>query len=102
MNIIRRPAFIRDVTHYAIYIAKDNLDAAARFINATEETCGLLAKEPGLGHAEKFRKVVGVRSFRVSGFEKYLIFYRSHDDTTEFLRLIHGARDLPRILKSQT
>jgi toxin ParE1/3/4 len=98
MNIIRRPVFVRDVTRYAIYIARDNPDAAARFINATEEICGRLAKEPGIGHAEKFRKLIGVRSFRVPGFEKYLIFYRSHEDTTEFLRLVHGARDLPRIV----
>jgi toxin ParE1/3/4 len=97
MNIIRRPAFLRDVTRYAIYIARDNSDAADRFITASEETCGLLAKEPGLGHTEKFRKLIGVRSFRVTGFEKYLIFYRQQEDAIEFPRLFHGARDLPRL-----
>jgi toxin ParE1/3/4 len=99
MRVVKRPAFLRDVTRYAIYIANDNPDAAERFIIAAEQTCDLLCRQPALGHAEKFRKLIGVRSFRVSGFDNYLIFYCESSDSVEFLRLIHGARDLPRVFK---
>jgi toxin ParE1/3/4 len=99
MRASKRPAFLRDVTLYAIHIARDNPDAAQRFIAAAEQTCDLLCRQPGLGHSEKFRKLIGVRSFRVSGFDNYLIFYSDNPDSIEFLRLIHGARDLPRIFK---
>jgi toxin ParE1/3/4 len=99
MRAIKRPSFLRDVARYAIHIARDNPDAAERFITAAEQTCDLLSHQPGLGHSEKFRKLIGVRSFRVSGFDNYLIFYSQSPDSVEFLRLIHGARDLPRVFK---
>jgi toxin ParE1/3/4 len=95
MRAIKRPAFLRDLSRYALHIAKNNPDAALRLIDAAEATCNLLIGQPGLGHAEKFRKVVGVRSFRIKDFDKYLVFYRTSEDSIEFIRLIHGARDLP-------
>jgi toxin ParE1/3/4 len=81
MRGIKRPAFLRDVIRYAINIARDNPDAAERFITAAEQTCDLLCRQPGLGHSEKFRKLIGVRSFRVSGFDNYLIFYSENPNS---------------------
>jgi plasmid stabilization system protein ParE len=68
------------------FISQDNPDAATRVIEAAYKTFDTLAANPGLGKPRKFRnsRLLGIRSFRVSGFESYLIFYRS----------IPGARDL--------
>ena len=95
MKVTKRSAFVRDLDRYAARIARDNPDAALRFIDAAEQACALLCAQPHLGTQEKFRKLIGIRSWRVPGFEKYLIFYRV-TDSVEVLRLIHGARDLPR------
>ena len=35
-----------------------------------------------------------MRSWRVEGFEAYLLFYRSKGGDVEIVRLLHGARDL--------
>lgn len=39
-----------------------------------------------------------VRSWRVRGFPRHLIFYRALPDRVQILRVLHGARDLPRAL----
>ena len=55
-----------------------------------------LAEMPGMGPSRTFinPRLAGVRSWPVSGFENYLMFYRPTEHTLEFLRLIHGARDI--------
>jgi len=39
----------------------------------------------------------GVRSWTVTGFENYLIFYRPVEGGIEILRVVHGARDLENL-----
>jgi plasmid stabilization system protein ParE len=34
----------------------------------------------------------------VRGFPNHLIFYREHAGLLEVVRIVHGARDLPRVL----
>jgi toxin ParE1/3/4 len=99
MTLLKRPAFFRDLDRCAAYIAEDNPDAARRLIAAAESACEALASQPGMGHEEGFRKRAGIRSWRVGGFEKYLIFYRIDAGSVEILRLLHAARNLPRFFK---
>jgi plasmid stabilization system protein ParE len=37
----------------------------------------------------------GIRSFRVRGFDSHLIFYQLRKEEIFFVRLLHGAMDLP-------
>ena len=78
------------------HIADDNPDAATRVIEAAYETFKTLAANPGLGRLRKFRdpRLKGVRSWLVSGFDNYLIFYRATPDGIEVLHVYHGARDI--------
>ena len=96
MILLRRPAFFGDLDHYVAHIAKDNPDAAKRLLAAAEETAKMLLRHPEIGHQESFRKQQGIRSWRVNGFDNYLIFYRINPDSVELLRLLNGARDLPK------
>jgi toxin ParE1/3/4 len=60
-----------------------------------------LTHRPDLGRIRRFRdpRLHGLRSCPVDKpFGKLLIFYRATDDTLYAVRLIHGARDLPRRL----
>src|SRR5438067_1568928 len=97
MILLKRPAFFRDLDHCASYIAKDNPDAARRLIDAAESACQLLLLQPDIGHQERFRRHKDIRSWRVKGFENYLIFYRVTANSVDILRLLHGARDLPTL-----
>ena len=57
------------------YIAIDNLDAADRFLEAAYGTFQELARMPGMGRTRIFpqARLHNLRSFRIQGFENYLI-----------------------------
>ena len=78
------------------FIAQDNPDAAARVIEAAYETFKTLAANPGLGKQRRFRspRLRDVRSWRISGYENYLIFYREVAGGIQVIHIYHGARDI--------
>ena len=78
------------------FIALDNSDAATRVIEAAYWTFKKLAGKPGLGRLRKFSdpRLTGVRSYRISGFDNYLIFYRPVPEGIQILHVYHGARDI--------
>ena len=78
------------------YIARGNPDAATRVCEAAYRTFGKLAASPGLGRLRRFSnpRLRGIRSFRVTGYDNYLIFYRSIPDGIQVLHVYHGAPDL--------
>jgi plasmid stabilization system protein ParE len=78
------------------FIARDNPDSATRVVEAAYETFKRLAKTPGLGRLRKFNnpKLQDIRSWRVSGFDDHLIFYRSIHEGIQVLHVYHGARDI--------
>lgn len=82
------------------FIAQDNPDAATRVIEAAHETFKNLAATPCLGRPHKFRnpKLKAVRSWHVSSFDNYLIFYRPVTEGIEVLHVYHGARDIEALL----
>ena len=99
-HITRRPLARRDVIAAAKSIARDNPVAADDFIYAVRTTETNLLESPGTGTPRAFSHpaLAGTRSHTVTGFRKYLIFYRSKDDGIEIIRVLHGARDLAAIL----
>ncbi|HKA56912.1 MAG TPA: type II toxin-antitoxin system RelE/ParE family toxin [Candidatus Binatia bacterium] len=76
-RIIIRPRADRDVTELARYIAEDNAEAALRFYEAAEESFNQLTRMPHLGPAREYRnpRLRGLRTWPVTGFRNYLIFY---------------------------
>jgi toxin ParE1/3/4 len=90
-----------DAYGYFQYISKHNPDAAARFLEAIDRTIAELALHPLKGKLRIFRgrDLKNIRSWRVSGFENYLIFYRHVQGRLEVLRIKHGAMKFPRALR---
>jgi toxin ParE1/3/4 len=78
------------------YIAYDNIEAADRFLEAAHGTFQELARMPGIGRLRHLPhgRLRELRSFRVKGFENYLIFYGPISDGIEVFHILHGARDL--------
>jgi toxin ParE1/3/4 len=85
-----------DLKSHWRYIAHDNLPAADRLLDAAEETFKLIAESPDIGSQRSFRKLSGIRSRAVSGFQNYLVFYRIQGKTVVIVRVLHGMRNLPR------
>ena len=92
-----RPKARHDLACVAAWIKVDNPEAALAFRAAAEKELELLCAHPFIGRRRHFR-TPGLRSWRISGFENYLIFYRSTDLSLEVVRVLHGAQDLQRIL----
>ncbi len=87
---------IQDLKDYATYIELDNPGAADRFTQAAARTFEVLARAPLIGAPRNFsrKKLHGLRSWRISGFENYLVFYRAEEAGIHIVRVIHGAMDL--------
>ncbi len=85
---------------YAYLGAKASEQTADRFLSAVEKTLTLIGKSPGIGapHATNRSRLAGLRCLPVSKFERYILFYQAFDDRIELVRVLHGARDIPRIL----
>jgi toxin ParE1/3/4 len=101
-RVLKRPAVELDLEGIAAYIGEDNADAANRFLAAAERALEQLARMPEMGQSRVFKnpKLRGLRSWRVSGFSNYLIFYFPIADGIEVLRLVHGAQNLQEILSN--
>jgi toxin ParE1/3/4 len=56
-----------------------------------------------MGRPRRFRhsRLRALRSFRVSGFDDYLIFYSPIPDGIEVYHVYHGARDLERLFEEE-
>jgi toxin ParE1/3/4 len=80
------------------YLRKYDHALAAAFLEAAYDTFEFLAANPGLGRPRPEFGHEGVRSWRVDGFRRYLIFYRQLPGKIQIWRVLHGTRDLSRIL----
>jgi toxin ParE1/3/4 len=69
--------------------------AAERFAARVDRKCQALGRIPELGRARD-EILPGLRSTPVG---KYVLFYRLRGEVVEVLRILHGRRDLGRILR---
>jgi toxin ParE1/3/4 len=74
------------------YLESQNIDVADRFATKFDQSCELHAQHPQIG-ARSEEYAPNLRHFTVWN---YAIFYRPTEDGIELIRIIHGARDLPR------
>lgn len=93
-----------DLENQAIYIGCESPGAASRFLDAAERVFRDLSEMPSIGAIRQLRnpRLAGLRSWRIPGFDKHIVFYRVIDDGIEIVRVLHGARDVPRILENET
>ena len=75
-------------------------ETADRFLDAAAASFSLLEKNPEIGRVYEARdaRLADVRVWRISGFEKHLIFYRPRPEGVEILDVIHGARDIEALV----
>lgn len=83
-----------DIAGIAAFVAEDSKIHAGRVISGIRKTCHIIARTPGIGRSRP-DLAEGVRSFPVGS---YVIFYRVASDVVEIIAIIHGARDVTRIM----
>jgi len=80
------------------FIAEDSLDAADRVIAELFEAFEGLVKMPGKGHQRQDLTDKPVLFWPV---RSYLIIYRPDKDPLEVIGVMHGARDIPSIIRKR-
>lgn len=70
-------------------------EVADRLIETIVDRFLLLSRFPGIGRSREEDLCAGLRSFPVGA---YVIFYRIDGEDVFILRVIHGSRDIARML----
>jgi toxin ParE1/3/4 len=82
---------------------RNALEAATRFLDAVDESIEAICKRPHIGAPKPLKNPIlsGLRSWAVKGFEDVLIFYVVRPDALRVVRVLHGRRDIQRILERE-
>ena len=94
MRIRRLPRAIRDVDDIWLHIAADDPAAATRMVERLATAVARLADFPESGRARP-EIGAGARSVVVG---RYLVLYRINGEFVDIVRVIHGAREITRLL----
>lgn len=100
-RVYQRSAARRDLVEHYVYLAEQaNLDTAERFFARAEHTFVELAenREMGAGLTLHHPKLAGLRKWRVTDFESFLIFYVPRSDGVSIIRVLHASQDWWRAL----
>jgi toxin ParE1/3/4 len=95
-----RPLAASDLEEIVRYLDQNSESAGDRFLQEFARASEMLAEMPRLGTARrKHGRLKGVRSWPLTSFGPYLIFYFPLNDGIEVLRIFHGARNVERELR---
>jgi toxin ParE1/3/4 len=92
-RLVFTPAARDDLMTIGLYIADDNPPRAESFVAELEAKARHLAENPR-SYPARDDISPGLRA-AVHG--RYLLLYREFEDEVRIVRVVHGARDLPRI-----
>ena len=92
------PEALDDLEEIWRYIARDSVETANRVQDELFDTFERLAKEPALGHP---RPEVTHKNLRFWVVYSYLVVFKPGTEPLQIFAVIHGARNLPRVLRSK-
>jgi len=85
-----------NVDDIGAFIAEDSVDAALRVLEALEHAFEQLAATPEIGHK---REDLTTRPVKFWSVYSYLVVYDPASAPLTVLAVLHGARDIERLLK---
>ena len=80
------------------YIASDNVEAADRVEAAIYDACSFVAQRSLSGQVRKNLTNRPVRFWTVQRFPNYILVYRPDTQPVQIIRILHGKRNVQRIL----
>ena len=93
------PQAVADLFDIWSFIAPDNPTAADRVEDAIFSACSFLADSPLAGQVRQELSPLPVRFWVVQPYPNYLIVYDPQKKPLRIIRILHSARDLPRLLR---
>ena len=98
---ILTPRAKADIFNIWAYIADHNQDAADRVEQAIFDACAFLAETPMRGHFRPDLTVRPLRFWTLSRYPNYVIVYRLEKTPLQIIAVMHGKRDIQRILEQR-
>jgi plasmid stabilization system protein ParE len=95
-HYVLTPAAEGDILEIVNYIEGENPSAAVRVAEALREGMRLIAERPGIGH---MRTDLADETVRFWPVFSYLIIYRPDTSPLQIVRVLHGKRDVRRLLE---
>jgi antitoxin ParD1/3/4 len=83
------------------YIAGDSQDAADRVEQAIYDACAFLTDGPLRGHSRPDLTTRPVRFWTLTRYPNYTIVYRPETAPLQIIAVLHGKRNIRRILKDR-
>ena len=95
------PLASADIFHIWSYIADDNVDAADRVEQAIYDACAFLAEGPLRGHSRPDLTTRPIRFWSLTRYPNYTVVYRPETAPLQVVAVLHGKRNLRRLLKER-
>lgn len=92
------PEAAADLFEIWSFIARDNTVAADRVEAAIHDACSFIAQSPLSGQVRKNLTSRPVRFWTVQQFPNYVLVYRPDTQPLQVIRILHGKRNVQRIL----
>jgi plasmid stabilization system protein ParE len=98
MKLVFSSLFEQDFAELVVnFASKAAPEVAMRFEHHVYRLIENLLRHPEMGRPRTDLKPTGIRSFRVVGFERYLLFYRIQGEDLVLLRLRYGGMNLQAV-----
>ena len=95
MRVFRRSRFLLDVAEELTWLnEKAGSEVAEAWYGSLKETISQLERHPHLGRERKDLQQAGIRSWRLTRFPRWLIFYEATEDKVILYRVRHGTMNL--------
>jgi toxin ParE1/3/4 len=104
VSVSLRPRARLDLLEQFVYFDEHaDVSLAERYHVAVDATFAHLADHPKSGSLYDcgIAGLKGLRRFLVKGFDNYLIFYLPQKNGIHVIRILHGARDIDRLLADE-
>ena len=92
------PAAERDILEIVAWIASENPVAAEGFRMALDKLAAIIGGHPRIGASKPHLASPPIRFLPIRGYP-YVVVYTPARDPPLIVRVLHGARDLPEILR---
>jgi antitoxin ParD1/3/4 len=90
-----------DIFEIWSYIAEDNEDAADRVEQAIFAACAFVADSPMRGHFRPGLTTRPLRFWTLTRYPNYSVAYRPETIPLQVVAVLHGKRNIRRILKQR-
>ncbi len=90
-----------DIFEIWCYVAEDSEDAADRLEGAIYDACAFIAEAPMRGHLRPDFTSRSLRFWTLTRYPNYALVYRPDISPVQIVAVLHGKRNMRRILKQR-